>query len=50
LIDQTAIDYHITLAQNITTKCLKEPELQNEIILQLIKQTTKQPYPNRYFQ
>jgi len=46
VINQTALDYHISLAQGITSKGLKEPEIQNEVVLQLIKQTTKSPYPN----
>lgn len=41
-----ALDYHVILAQNIAAKCLREAEFQNEVILQLIKQTTNHPYPN----
>ena len=48
VINQMALDYHVTLAQSISSKCVKETELQNEVILQLIKQTTKHPYPNRF--
>ena len=48
VINQMALDYHVTLAQSISSKCVKEIELQNEVILQLIKQTTKHPYPNRF--
>jgi len=46
LVNQTALDYHVILAQNIAAKCLREAEFQNEMILQLIKQTTNHPYPN----
>ncbi|KJE97607.1 hypothetical protein CAOG_010144 [Capsaspora owczarzaki ATCC 30864] len=46
VIDLTAVDYHLSLAQNIITKCLARPELRNELFCQLIRQTNKHPYPN----
>ncbi|KAJ7357469.1 Pleckstrin y domain-containing H member 2 [Desmophyllum pertusum] len=38
---EAAIDYHVSLAQNAMQTCLDNPELQNEIYCQLIKQTSK---------
>ncbi|XP_022810522.1 pleckstrin homology domain-containing family H member 2-like isoform X3 [Stylophora pistillata] len=38
---EAAIDYHVSLAQNALQTCLDNPELQNEIYCQLIKQTSK---------
>ena len=38
---ESAIDYHVSLAQNAMQTCLDHPELQNEIYCQLIKQTSK---------
>eukprot|EP00794_Sanderia_malayensis_P020288 gene20287-22274_t len=40
-INERAIDYHISLAQDILQTCFTHPELQTEICCQLIKQTTK---------
>jgi len=40
-INETAVDYHISLAQDIIKTCLTHPELQTEIYCQLIKQTSK---------
>ncbi|XP_057315067.1 pleckstrin homology domain-containing family H member 2-like [Hydractinia symbiolongicarpus] len=40
-INETAIDYHISLSQDIVQVCLTYPELQTEIYCQLIKQTSK---------
>ncbi|KAK2561061.1 Pleckstrin homology domain-containing family H member 2 [Acropora cervicornis] len=39
--EEGAIDYHVTLAQNALQTCLDNPELQNEVYCQLIKQTSK---------
>ena len=46
VIDQMGVDYHVALAQSIVRKAFSEPELRNELYLQLIKQTTNNPYPN----
>lgn len=39
--DETAIDYHVSLAQNALQIVLDHPELQNEIYCMLVKQTSK---------
>ena len=39
--EEAAIDYHVSLAQNALQTCLDNPELQNEVYCQLIKQTSK---------
>lgn len=39
--EEGAIDYHVSLAQNALQTCLDNPELQNEVYCQLIKQTSK---------
>ncbi|XP_066913817.1 pleckstrin homology domain-containing family H member 1-like isoform X2 [Clytia hemisphaerica] len=47
-VNETAIDYHIALAQDVLQNCLNHAELQTEIYCQLIKQTSKyrgQPQP-----
>ena len=47
-MNETAIDYHIALAQDLIQVCLNHTELQTEIYCQLIKQTSKyrgQPQP-----
>lgn len=36
----TSMEYHIALAQSLLRKCLAEADLQNEFILQLVKQAT----------
>lgn len=40
--EETAIDYHVSLAQNALQIVLDHPELQNEIYCMLVKQTSKQ--------
>ncbi|EDO43015.1 predicted protein, partial [Nematostella vectensis] len=40
--DENAIDYHVALAQNALQVVFDNPELQNEIYCQLVKQTSKQ--------
>ncbi|XP_065062028.1 pleckstrin homology domain-containing family H member 2-like [Rhopilema esculentum] len=40
-LNEKAIDYHISLAQDTIQSCFNHPELQTEIYCQLIKQTTK---------
>lgn len=40
-INELAIDYHIRLAQDTISMCLRHPELKTEIFCQLIKQTSK---------
>ena len=42
-IDSPQIDYHVSLAQSILDTCLQQPELQNELYCQLIKQTSRHP-------
>lgn len=37
-IDATSIDFHVTLAQEIATRCLTHQQLQGEMFAQLIKQ------------
>ena len=49
LMNQQAIDYHLTLAQAIVQTCLPNSELHSEVILQLITQTIYHPYPNSAF-
>lgn len=47
-VNETAIDYHIMLAQDVIQNCLNQTELQTEMYCQLIKQTSKyrgQPVP-----
>ncbi|CAN8023226.1 unnamed protein product, partial [Ixodes persulcatus] len=40
-LDASGIDYHVALAQNALAQCLGQPELQNELFCQLIKQTSR---------
>ena len=40
-INDSAIDYHIALSQDIIQLCLTNAELQTEFYCQLVKQTTK---------
>ncbi|XP_064490249.1 uncharacterized protein CG43867-like isoform X2 [Ornithodoros turicata] len=40
-LDASGIDYHVALAQNALAQCLGSPELQNELVCQLIKQTSR---------
>ena len=40
-VDQAGIDYHVILAQNALQQCLEVPELQNELMCALIKQTSR---------
>lgn len=37
-IQEGAFDYHVALVQSLTRKCLHDIELQNEVVLQVIKQ------------
>lgn len=46
VIDKTASDYHVLLAQYIVDQCLQQPELQNEVYCQLIRLSTNHPYPS----
>ena len=46
MIDPRAVDYHIALAQLLCRSALSRVELRDELFIQLVKQTTKQPYPN----
>lgn len=39
--EQSAIEYHVTLAQNILQLCLDQTELQSELICTLVKQTSR---------
>ncbi|UYV74629.1 PLEKHH2 [Cordylochernes scorpioides] len=41
-LDTSGIEYHVALAQNSLQTCLVRPELQNELMCQLIKQTSRQ--------
>lgn len=43
-LDASGIDYHVALAQNALHQCLIQPELQNELLCQLIKQTSRHSY------
>ncbi|CAN7994750.1 unnamed protein product, partial [Ixodes pacificus] len=43
-LDASGIDYHVALAQNALAQCLGQPELQNELFCQLIKQTSRHSY------
>ncbi|KAL0266885.1 UNVERIFIED_CONTAM: hypothetical protein PYX00_009315 [Menopon gallinae] len=40
-LEQAGIDYHVVLAQNALQMCLDQPELQQELISGLIKQTSR---------
>ncbi|CAN7938127.1 unnamed protein product [Ixodes hexagonus] len=40
-LDASGIDYHVALAQNALAQCLGQPELQNELFCQLVKQTSR---------
>jgi hypothetical protein len=39
-LDSSGIDYHVSLVQNSLQLCLSNPELQDELYLQLVKQTS----------
>lgn len=40
-VNQPGIDYHVVLAQNALQQCLDMPELQDELICILVKQTSR---------
>lgn len=40
-VNQLGIDYHVVLAQNALQQCLDMPELQDEFVCALVKQTTR---------
>ncbi|XP_054722183.1 uncharacterized protein CG43867-like [Uloborus diversus] len=40
-LDTSGIEYHVALAQNALYQCLLNPDLQNELFCQLIKQTSR---------
>ncbi|XP_026676243.1 uncharacterized protein CG43867 [Diaphorina citri] len=40
-VESAGIDYHVVLAQNALQQCLDYPELQDELICILVKQTSK---------
>uniref|UniRef100_A0A8D8MG76 Uncharacterized protein CG43867 n=1 Tax=Cacopsylla melanoneura TaxID=428564 RepID=A0A8D8MG76_9HEMI len=40
-VESAGIDYHVVLAQNALQQCLQNPELHDELICILIKQTSK---------
>lgn len=44
-INIAAVDYHVALVQSIFQKCIEEPTLQNEAILQLLKLSINHPDP-----
>lgn len=46
IIHEKAVDYHLTMAQSLIDRCLINPELQNEILLQLTKVTLFHPLPD----
>nr|XP_042909382.1 uncharacterized protein CG43867 [Parasteatoda tepidariorum] len=43
-LDASGIDYHVALAQNALHQCLTQSELQNELLCQLMKQTSRHSY------
>ncbi|XP_054721007.1 uncharacterized protein CG43867-like [Uloborus diversus] len=43
-LDASGIDYHVALAQNALHQCLVQTELQNELLCQLMKQTSRHSY------
>ena len=47
MIESHCLDVHVTLAQSILHQCIEEPQLQNELYCQLIKQTSRHPIQNR---
>lgn len=40
-VNQLGIDYHVVLAQNALQQCLDMPELVDEFVCALVKQTTR---------
>ncbi|XP_052123012.1 uncharacterized protein CG43867 isoform X4 [Frankliniella occidentalis] len=40
-LEQAGIDYHVVLAQNALQQCLDMPDLQNELLCALVKQTSR---------
>ncbi|KAJ1528437.1 hypothetical protein ONE63_006849 [Megalurothrips usitatus] len=40
-LEQAGIDYHVVLAQNALQQCLDLPDLQNELLCALVKQTSR---------
>lgn len=40
-LEQAGIDYHVVLAQNALQQCLDVPDLQNELLCALVKQTSR---------
>ncbi|XP_052769794.1 pleckstrin homology domain-containing family H member 1-like isoform X1 [Mya arenaria] len=47
VIESPSLDVHVHLAQSILQQCIHQPQLQNELYCQLIKQTSRHPVQNR---
>ncbi|KAL4238975.1 Pleckstrin y domain-containing H member 2 [Mactra antiquata] len=47
MIESHSLEVHVTLAQSIFHQCILQPQLQNELYCQLIKQTSRHPVQNR---
>ncbi|XP_052276494.1 pleckstrin homology domain-containing family H member 1-like isoform X1 [Dreissena polymorpha] len=47
LIDSQSLAVHVNLAQSILHQCIQQPQLQNELFCQLIKQTSRHPVQTR---
>ncbi|XP_053395925.1 pleckstrin homology domain-containing family H member 1-like [Mercenaria mercenaria] len=47
MIESHSLEVHVSLAQSILHQCIQQPQLQNELYCQLIKQTSRHPVQNR---